>query len=68
MKVLKLARFFMTAPGWMKGPLIVVLFLALLLGLVLLPVFGILLLVLAVVAGIVALIVLPIRGLVNRVK
>jgi hypothetical protein len=64
MKWLKLARFILTAPGWVKG----LLFVVLLLGLLLVPVLGLLAVVLLLVLGLVALIASPIRALAHRIK
>lgn len=67
MKWLKLARFFLTAPGWLKASLLVLLIPVVVLGLILAPVLGLLLLVLAVPAALVALVVLPARRLVKHI-
>lgn len=64
MKWLKLAKFIISAPGWVKALLGVVL----LLGLLLMPVLGILAILLLPVLGLVLLISSPIRALAHRMK
>ncbi|HEX6509431.1 MAG TPA: hypothetical protein VF221_17520 [Chloroflexota bacterium] len=64
LKWLKLAKFVISASGWVKG----LLFVVLLLGLLLMPVLGLLAIVLLLVLGLVALIASPIRALAHRIK
>jgi hypothetical protein len=64
MKWLKMARFIITAPGWVKALLLV----PLLLILLLLPVLGIVVVVLLLVLGLVWLLVSPVRALADRIK
>lgn len=66
MKWLKLAKFFVTAPSWVKWLTVVVALLLLPLTLILLPVFLVLGLVLLLVFAVVALIVSPARSLLHR--
>lgn len=68
MKWLKLIRFFIKAPSWVRRPLLGLLIVVLLLSIVLLPVVGILAVVILLVLGLVAVIVSPIRGLMHHIK
>ena len=67
-KWLKLAKFFITAPGWVKGPILTLILLLLVLGILLAPILGLLIIVLAAVGGVVAVIVWPVRSAADRFK